>query len=131
MSFDETSLAWIGVGSFLTFVLSLILIPWLLVRIPADYFSENRRPIPHPFGDHPAVRMTVLIAKNLLGVCFFILGFILLFLPGQGLLTLFIGLVLMDYPGKYSLERRVISYPAILKPINALRERAGREPLSL
>lgn len=131
MSLDEITLAWLGIASVLSFVISLIAIPWLLVRMPADYFSTSHRPIPHPFGSHPAVRLLVMVVKNLFGICFVVIGFVLLFLPGQGLLTLFIGLVLMDYPGKYKLERRIITNPTVLKSINALRRRAGRDPLLL
>jgi hypothetical protein len=30
----------------------------------------------------------------------------MLFLPGQGLLTILIGVMLLDFPGKYPLDRR-------------------------
>ncbi len=37
---NETLLWCLGVGSVITFVGSLLLVPWLLVRIPTDYFGS-------------------------------------------------------------------------------------------
>ena len=51
------------------------------------------------------------------------------YLPGQGLLTLLIGLMLTDFPGKYRLEKRLIAQPGVLKAVNWLRARAGHPPL--
>jgi len=54
---------------------------------------------------------------------------LMLVLPGQGLLTIFVGLMLLDFPGKYQVERRAVSYKPILRSINWLRQRVGRDPL--
>jgi hypothetical protein len=56
-------------------------------------------------------------------------GLVLLVLPGQGLLTMLAGLVLLDLPGKRAFERRVVARPRVLSALNWLRARAGREPL--
>ena len=53
----------------------------------------------------------------------------MLVLPGQGLLTLLVGFLLVDAPGKYRLERWLVSRKAVLRPINWLRRRKGRQPL--
>jgi hypothetical protein len=52
-------------------------------------------------------------------------------LPGQGLLTILIALILLDFPGKRSLERRIIARPKVLRAVNGLRTKAGRPPLHL
>ena len=56
-------------------------------------------------------------------------GLAMLVLPGQGLLTILIGLMLLDFPGKRRLERRIVARPAILAMLNRMRARRGRDPL--
>ena len=51
--------------------------------------------------------------------------------PGQGMLTILIGLMLLDVPGKRRLERRIVGRRRILQAINRLRKRFGRPPLVL
>ena len=86
------------VASAIGFVGSLIAIPMILVRLPADYF-DTRTPRHWMKDHHPALRLSGLIAKNLVGIVFLLAGFAMLFLPGQGLLTMLIGISLMDFPG--------------------------------
>jgi hypothetical protein len=120
---------WVLGFSLLTFVGSLVGIPLLIVRLPADYVL---RPEPAPDtwpARHPAVRLSVLVAKNLLGLALVIAGIVMLFLPGQGILAILIGLPLLDLPGKRALERRLIRSPAILPAVNAIRAQAGQPPL--
>ncbi|MGE5154236.1 MAG: hypothetical protein ACM3ST_09490 [Bdellovibrio bacteriovorus] len=120
------ALAAIGVVSL---VASILLLPYLVVRIPADYFRHRRRH--HEYGRerHPAVHHAVVILKNGLGLLLILAGLAMLLLPGQGLLTLLIGLMLTDFPGKYRLEKRLIGQPGVLRAVNWLRARAGHPPL--
>jgi hypothetical protein len=53
----------------------------------------------------------------------------MLFLPGQGLLTMVAGLLMMDYPGKFALERKIALTPSILSKLNWLRSTVNRPPL--
>jgi hypothetical protein len=53
----------------------------------------------------------------------------MLVLPGQGILTIATGLLLMDYPGKFRLERRIVATPMVLKGLNWLRAKANQPPL--
>ena len=55
----------------------------------------------------------------------------MLFLPGQGLFTIFIGLLLSNYPGKYYLERKLIAMPKIYKTVNWLRKKSNQPPLKI
>jgi hypothetical protein len=64
------------------------------------------------------------VLKNALGVVLLLGGIVMLFLPGQGLLTMFLGIVLMDFPGKFRLERYLISRGPVLKSINWIRRKA-------
>jgi hypothetical protein len=110
---------------------SLILVPVLVVRIPADYFRPSRRPSESWTGRHPVQARALVAAKNLLGVLLVLAGIAMLVLPGQGILTILIGISITSFPGKRALERKVIGMPAVLKTINRLRARRGRPPLEL
>jgi hypothetical protein len=76
-------------------------------------------------------RWALRIAKNVLGAVLVCVGFIMLFLPGQGLLSMLVGLFLMDFPGKPRVLRALLARPHVLPLINGLRARAGRPPLEL
>ena len=53
----------------------------------------------------------------------------MLFLPGQGLLTMLMGIVLMDFPGKFRLERHLVSRPPVFAAINWIRTQRSAPPL--
>jgi len=126
---NDTILWSLGLISLLSFIASLVLIPYLVVRIPVDYFAETERQPAAWTQKHIVFRWLVLIVKNLFGVVFILLGLAMLVLPGQGLLTIFIGILLLNFPGKYRFERRLIQRPAINRGIDWLRKRAGQKPL--
>ena len=67
--------------------------------------------------------------KNLVGGILLLGGIAMLVLPGQGLLTMLIGVSLMDFPGKRTIERKLVSRPVILETINRVRQRFDRPPL--
>ena len=61
----------------------------------------------------------------------FAAGIAMLVLPGQGILTMLLGFILVDLPGKYRFERWLVTRPLALRSINLLRRRAGHDPLVL
>lgn len=122
-------LGWLGVLSLVMFFGSLIAIPILIARIPANYFVDEQRRPSRTRRFHPAVYAMLIVSKNVLGVILILGGIAMLVLPGQGLLTILIGISLSDFPGKYGLERRLVSQPGVFGAINWLRERAGKAPL--
>lgn len=123
----EQLLVWLGGLSVLLFVGTLLMLPVMVVRIPADYFRAPKRPR-HP-RSHPRAHMLARIAKSVLGVIFILAGLAMLVLPGQGLLTIAVGVILLEFPGKRRLERWVILRRGVLRSINWLRRRAKHEPL--
>jgi archaellum biogenesis protein FlaJ (TadC family) len=125
----DTLLWWLTAASVVMFLGSLIIMPMLVARIPADYFVQEERPPSKWMGHHPALRITLMIGKNLLGVVLILAGLAMLLIPGQGLLTMLIGVLLLDLPGKYRFEKWLITRPRIHRAINWLRAKAGREPL--
>lgn len=116
--------------SIVGFIGSLIAIPFILVRLPPHYFDE-RHPRAWMENHHPILRLTGHIIKNAIGLVFLLAGFAMLFLPGQGILTMLIGISLMDFPGKRQLERKLIGRPAVLKTINMMRAKFDRPPLTV
>ena len=127
----ETALMWIAGVSIISFIATLITIPWLVVRIPADYFAHGKRLRNAGPRRHVVVRWTLLAGKNLLGYLLIAAGIAMLVLPGQGILTMLLGFILVDLPGKYRFERWLVGRPLVLRSINRLRQRAGRDPLVL
>ena len=127
----ESLLAWIGGASVATLVVSFFAVPLLIRRLPHDYFLEDRDQSTSMRKRHPVIRLLVLVLKNLLGVILVVGGFIMFFIPGQGLITLVIGLLLLNFPGKRKLEIWLIRRKPIKRAVDWIRERAGRDPLAL
>lgn len=112
------------------FVASYVAVSIILIKIPANYFHSDYEH--HFFPDsHPMLRAVAIAGKNVLGVLLIIAGIILSFpgVPGPGLLTVFIGLMLTDIPGKRVLEAKIIKRPALLSAVNKLRTRYGKPEL--
>ena len=127
----QAILTWLTIGSLITFIFSLAVLPWLVAKIPADYFLyQKRRPTPLKQG-HPIIRMALLIGKNILGAILLLGGILMLFIPGQGLLTMAMGLLLLDYPGKFTLERKLVQQPKVLNGLNWLRSKTKAPPLEV
>src|SRR5947207_61194 len=123
----------LGVVLFVvTFAGSLGIISFILVKMPVTYFQESH---PRQFWveRHPLIRWTGLIGKNLLGVVLVVLGILMSIpgVPGQGILTILLGIMLLDFPGKRTLEYRLVTRPQVLNTINKLRHRFGKPSLVL
>jgi len=124
----QALLLWSGALSLLAVVAAIVGVPWVLARLPADYFSQPRREAWRLAGGEPVLARLAGLAKNLLGLVLVVLGVLLVFTPGQGLLTILAGLLLMNFPGKYRLERALVAQPGVLRGLNWLRQRRGRAP---
>jgi|TARA_Y100000994_G_scaffold76867_1_gene63493 hypothetical protein len=120
---------WLGSISFLVFIFSLISIKWLVALIPSDYFIEDKRNKYQ--SSYPLTWLISIIIKNIVGYILIIGGILMLVLPGQGLFTIIIGLMLSNYPGKYFIERKFIAIPSVLKTINWLRKKSNKPPLEV
>ena len=127
---NDVLLWWAVAGSAVAFLGTLVAVPWLIVAIPEDYFLPKRRRRSAP-PRHPVVRVLFHVAKNAAGAVFVALGFVMLFTPGQGVLSILTGLILLDFPGKRALEGWLIRRHGALRAVNAIRRRAGRPPLRL
>lgn len=124
-------LPWAVAVSVVMFVGSLVVIPLLVARIRPDYFLHPQSPTESWQRRHPAVRLSLLVLKNLFGVLLVVAGIAMLVLPGQGILTILIGIMLLNFPGKRALELWVIRLRGILAAVNWIRSKAGKEPLKI
>ena len=120
---------WFGSISLFIFLFSLLTIRWLVALIPEDYFINKR--VSKIRSINPLLWYVFLIIKNIIGYSLILGGIMMLVLPGQGIFTIIIGLMLSNYPGKYSIERRFIAIPSILKSINWLRRKSNKPPINL
>jgi hypothetical protein len=110
--------------------ISFFSIAVVMVKIPENYFSSHYVQDFMP-GKPWLVRWSVVIIKNAFGAFLIILGIILSLpgVPGQGILTILLGLIMVDIPGKRPLEAKIIKRPAILSAVNNLRARYKKTPL--
>lgn len=117
---------WLGLISVALFILTLLLLPVVIVRLPSDYFAG---PKPDGFISRqiPPVRILLLVLKNLTGLTMILMGILMLFLPGQGVLTILAGLSVMNFPGKRNLEIRLASNGNVMRGLNWIRKKGHKE----
>jgi len=121
----------IGVGVFLVSLLvNAVIVGIVIVTIPANYFSSHYQQDFLPNSSWLA-RWGISIMKNIAGAILLILGIAMLIGPGQGILSILSGLIMLDIPGKRPIEARIIKRPAILAAANNLRSRYNKEPLEM
>ena len=118
-----------GISSIFIFLISILGISWFIAQIPEDYFLRSKRQPSKWREQKPILRFVVMFGKNLIGLSLIIGGLLMLVLPGQGLLTIVTGLLLVNYPGKYKLEQKLSSMPSIFRALNWIRLKAKKPPL--
>jgi hypothetical protein len=113
--------------SFAAFILTLILLPIVIIRLPADFFCRY-----HKKGIQLSpIRLAFRLLKNLLGYFLLLTGILMLFVPGQGILTMLFGISLMDFPGKHRLQIKIVTNPRVARSLNWLRKKADHPPFEL
>ena len=102
---------------------SLAIVLRVVLSLPADFFERE-----------PEVRRPwtlARVARNLAGLLLIAVGVVLSVpgIPGQGLLTVLVGVLLVDFPQRRKLESALLRRPGVLPTLNRLRARFGRPPL--
>jgi hypothetical protein len=128
---NEALLPWLVVISIASALGTLVLVPVMVARVRPDYFLTKTPPPDTWSAQHPVIRVAGRVAKNFLGAALLISGILMLVLPGQGILTILIGLMLVDFPGKRRLELSIVRRRGVLRALNWIRRRAKREPLEV
>lgn len=127
ISENSETILWLAGLSLGVFVGSILFLPFILIRLSADFFVRR----PPARAELSVTRLCLKALKNILGAFFFFVGFIMLFIPGQGILTMLFGISLMDFPGKRRLQHRIIRMPRIHRSLDWLRHKADRPPFLL
>jgi len=127
----ENLFLWLTIASVICLIVSPLIVSWMVIQLPSDYFSYPKRQKYQWVNQVPIIRGGWIFLKNILGVVFVIGGIAMLVLPGQGILTIIVGLFLMDFPYKYKVESWIIKRPVILKTVNRLRVKAKRDTLKI
>lgn len=129
LSANKPLLGLMGLVSFLTVLISILVLPVAISRIHPAYFVQSRKQYDYPSASHPLVRILLLTIKNIAGIFLICLGIALLVLPGPGVVTMLAGIMLANFPGKRALERWMVGLPGILRSANWIRRRRGVAPL--
>lgn len=117
----------VSLASLVMFVASLAALPWLVAGIRTDYFLILAGQKDH--RDPPQKHPVATLLKNMIGLLVFAMGIIMLFIPGQGLLTMVAGLVIMEFPGKSRVILFLVRKPGVQKGLNWLRQKKGAPAL--
>jgi len=116
---------WLGIGTMVCSVVGILLVPWVVGGLSEDYFVAKAKVLDD--GRSTRDRSIVLIlARNVAGLVLLSMGIVMLFVPGQGLLTMFVGLLLLSFPGKQRLVLTLVRRPAILGALNWMRRYRGK-----
>lgn len=121
----------IGNVSLIVLVITVVALPVVVMKLPVDYFVREKREPARRTRKHPFVWAVISLGKNLLGLLVIFVGTVMLVLPGQGIVTILIGLAITNFPGKYALERRIAGQPAVGGALNKLRKLTRRRPLRI
>lgn len=120
---------WVAFGSVGVIVLTVFATPFLVVLIPCHYFQERVAP-PSPWLEkRPNLRFCLKVLRNIVAVGLLITGIAFLALPGPGFLTLLAAAILSDFRGKRKFEIWLAKKPSVLRSINWIRQKAGREKI--
>jgi len=109
----------VGVASAAMFVGSILAIPWLVRRLPPDYFV--RPPQRHSLAKR--------VLRNTAAVLLIALGLAMLVLPGQGIITVLFGLSLLDIKAKDRALCWLLQRKKIQEGVQRLRSKKGKPPL--
>ncbi len=119
----QTQIALISGFSFVLLCLTVFATPWLLARLPADYFCRK------PTASARSLRsLLISTSRNIVGVIVLLVGLILMVTPGPGLLCIVLGLALCDMPGKSRLLAKLVSSPTVFTALNWARKKANVAP---
>ena len=124
---NDEIFAALGLLSVALFLISLIVFPLIIVFLPRDYFVRSE---PGIWTLSPP-RILLRIVKNGFGIFLIVAGILMLFLPGQGLLSIFLGISLVHFPGKRHLEMRLLRFRRIRESVAWIRRKANRAPILL
>ena len=123
----EQILVAISLVSLVAFAVTLAVIPIWIKRMDRDFFIRKKR---HTIRNTPFLRrFPIIIMKNITGIVLLAAGFIMLFIPGQGVLTMVMGLTLVNFPFKQQLQIKVLRLKSVQATLNWIRRKTTQTEL--
>lgn len=110
----------LSAASIVGFAGSLVGLPRALSALPEDYLTTD---------DLPERPMGRWIAQTTLAIVLGIAGAAMLVLPGQGVLTLVLAVLVSPWRGKKRIARWIFTHDPVFRAVNDLRLRRGVPPL--
>ena len=122
-----------------TSIVYFVVITYIITQLDKRYFLRKNIDLKNNGKDDgtekshstlmsSGVNYLVEITKIIAGVCLLVSGIIMLVLPGQGLITMLIGLSLLPFPGKNRMEQNLLSQKSVRSSLNWIRIKANKEP---
>jgi len=108
---------------------TFVIVAAVVATLPITYFLDEAAAAA---GKRSAWWIAGRIARNVGGVVLIVIGAALSIpgVPGQGLLTLLAGIVLVDFPGRHRAARALARWRGVLPAMNRLRAFLGQPPLA-
>jgi hypothetical protein len=128
MQFLKIAFRWLAPISLITFVVSLVVIPLIISKLSINCFIDVSRKKDREKLSGAALGL--LLFRNIGGMFFLTAGFAMLFLPGQGLLTILMGLLLLSFPGKRTMINYLIGNPSVQHSLDWIRKKSGQPPFA-
>ncbi len=119
---------WLAGLSLGTFFLSLLFIPYIVGKLAPDCFVKLGKKAKRPRPPLTVGSLILLVARNVIGLALLLAGLAMLVLPGQGILTILLGVVLLSFPGKLALLTWLIFLPGVRRSLDWLRQKRGKPP---
>ena len=121
---NENIFTYIVLFSLALFVISPVVGVITALLLPRDILQDTKTNF-----QFSTRSLLVWLLRNLLAAILLLAGVIMLFIPGQGVLTILMGILIADFPYKRRLQKRILRRPKILLSLNKLRHKFGVAPL--
>jgi hypothetical protein len=108
--------------SGIMFVFSILIIPVFIARLPSTYFIES-------LGNQKKLSLPLKALRFALGTLLILAGIIMLFTPGQGIISILIGLMLLPILSTKKVVRRLLTNNKMIQnTLNIIRRKRNKAP---
>lgn len=104
---------------------TIVIVPVVIRIMPADYYTSSHKVKISSFS---LGEILLAVLKNVIGFVLVLAGIAMIVLPGQGVLTIILGLALMNFPGKRRIEIWLFHHKTVSKSLNWLRQKMHQPP---
>lgn len=108
--------AWLATLSVASLMISLILTLYVVAKLPKDYWTKH-------FEEKALINYysPLFYIRNILALFLLSVGIILLFMPGQGTLTILVAIIVSESPFKNMAIQKMISFDSVRIGLNTMR----------